>query len=192
MKAVIMKKQNLNLELRLSNALFSLLNNKNYEQIKISDITRVAKVARTTFYLCFNNKNELLRFSWNRYMIPFVAGLHNFFTLDQKENIAKTTIALEEISKQIKYVPVLLNIKTASFDPRKEIENNVKHEIKNILILKGQKVNKTILDYFSSLYFVNLLETQKWWAKHPDIKPEKIAELIYRCCYQGLISLLKT
>lgn len=123
-------------------------------------------------------------------MIPFVAGLRNAFTLDQKENIAKTTIALEEILKQIKYAPLLLNIKTASFDPRKEIENNVKHEIKNIL--KGQKVNKTILDYFSSLYFVNLLETQKWWVKHPDIKPEKIANLIYCCCYQGLISLLKT
>lgn len=190
MKAIIMKKQNLSLELRLSNALFSLLNNKSFEQIKICDITHVAKVARTTFYLCFNNKNELLRFSWNRYMIPFVDGLRNSFTLDQKENIAKTTVALEKISKQIKYVPLLLNIKKASFDPRKEIENNVKHEIKNIL--QGQRVKGIILDYFSNLYFVNLLETQKWWAKHPTITPEKIAELIYCSCYQGLISLLKT
>lgn len=184
-----MKKQNLNLELRLSNALFSLLNDKNYEQIKISDITHVAQVARTTFYLCFNNKNELLHFSWNRYMIPFVDGLRNSFTLDQKENIAKTTVALEEISKQIKYVPLLLNIKTVYFDPRKEIENNVKHEIKNIL--QGQKVNAIILDYFSNLYFVSLLETQKWWAKHPAIKPQKIAELINCCCYYGLVSLLR-
>lgn len=190
MKAIIMEKQNLNLELRLSNAMFSLLNDKNYEQIKISDITYVAKVARTTFYLCFSNKNELLRFSWNRYMIPFVDGLRNSFTLDQKENIAKTTVALEQISKQIKYVPLLLNIKTASLDPRKEIENYVKHEIKKIL--QEQKVNGIILDYFSDLYFVNLLETQKWWAEHPTITPEKIAELIYCCCYQGLSSLLKT
>lgn len=183
-----MEKQNPSLELRLSNALFSLLNDKDYEQITITDITKKTKVARTTFYICFDNKDELLRFSINRYMIPFVAGLRNSLDLKPKDNMTRTIAALSDIAPQIKFLPLLLSIKTATFNPSREIENSVKKEIRQIL--QKQQIDPAILEYFASLYFVSLLETQKWWAQHPKVAPAKVAQLIHQSCYHGLISLL--
>lgn len=183
-----MEKQNHSLELRLSNALFSLLNDKDYEQITITDITKKTKVARTTFYICFDNKDELLHFSINRYMIPFVAGLRNSLNLKPKDNMTRTIAALNDIAPQIKFLPLLLSIKTATFNPSREIENSVKKEIRQIL--QKEKIVPDILEYFASLYFVSLLETQKWWAKHPKVAPAKVAQLIHQSCYRGLISLL--
>ena len=140
-----MEKQNHSLELRLSNALFSLLNDKDYEQITITDITKKTKVTRTI-------------------------------------------AALNDIAPQIKFLPLLLSIKTATFNPSREIENSVKKEIRQIL--QKEKIAPDILEYFASLYFVSLLETQKWWAKHPKVAPAKVAQLIHQSCYRGLISLL--
>ena len=140
-----MEKQNHSLELRLSNALFSLLNDKDYEQITITDITKKTKVTRTI-------------------------------------------AALNDIAPQIKFLPLLLSIKTATFNPSREIENSVKKEIRQIL--QKEKIAPDILEYFASLYFFSLLETQKWWAKHPKVAPAKVAQLIHQSCYRGLISLL--
>ncbi|WP_294836295.1 hypothetical protein [uncultured Lactobacillus sp.] len=140
-----MEKQNHSLELSLSNALFSLLNDKDYEQITITDITKKTKVTRTI-------------------------------------------AALNDIAPQIKFLPLLLSIKTATFNPSREIENSVKKEIRQIL--QKEKIAPDILEYFASLYFFSLLETQKWWAKHPKVAPAKVAQLIHQNCYRGLISLL--
>ncbi|WP_294602467.1 hypothetical protein, partial [uncultured Lactobacillus sp.] len=100
----------------------------------------------------------------------------------------RTIAALNDIAPQIKFLPLLLSIKTATFNPSREIENSVKKEIRQIL--QKEKIAPDILEYFASLYFVSLLETQKWWAKHPKVAPAKVAQLIHQSCYRGLISLL--
>ncbi len=51
----------------LANALAELLQEKNYDEIGIKDITDKARVSKNTFYNNFNDKNELLQFLFQRY-----------------------------------------------------------------------------------------------------------------------------
>lgn len=51
----------------LANALEELLQEKNYDEIGIKDITDRALVSKNTFYNNFNEKNDLLRFIFQRY-----------------------------------------------------------------------------------------------------------------------------
>ncbi len=45
----------------LTDALFSLMKTKSYEQISVSDIIKKAHVARTTFYRNFNTKEDIIK-----------------------------------------------------------------------------------------------------------------------------------
>lgn len=51
----------------LANALEELLQEKNYDEIGIKDITDKARVSKNTFYNNFQDKNGLLRFLFRRY-----------------------------------------------------------------------------------------------------------------------------
>ncbi|MCI6794322.1 MAG: TetR/AcrR family transcriptional regulator [Mollicutes bacterium] len=51
----------------LANALIELLQEKNYDDIGIKEITDKARVSKNTFYNNFKDKNELLSFVFQRY-----------------------------------------------------------------------------------------------------------------------------
>mgnify|MGYP002523502264 CR=1 FL=1 len=51
----------------LANALIELLQEKNYDDIGIKEITDKARVSKNTFYNNFKDKNELLGFVFQRY-----------------------------------------------------------------------------------------------------------------------------
>lgn len=48
------------------NGLLKCLENKNFDQITISDIQRMSSVARTTFYCCFDNISDVLYWRCNQ------------------------------------------------------------------------------------------------------------------------------
>ena len=53
---------------KITDALFSLLENNSYEEITIREIAYEADLTRNTVYRHFNNKDEMLRYSFEKYI----------------------------------------------------------------------------------------------------------------------------
>ena len=51
----------------LANALEELLQEKNFDELSVKDITDRALISKNTFYNNFQDKNELLNFLFERY-----------------------------------------------------------------------------------------------------------------------------
>ncbi len=77
----------------LSNALDELLNEKNFDDISIQDITDKAMVSKNTFYNNFLDKNELLMYLFRRYSLEIYERIEPLFEeSDDLETISKTSL----------------------------------------------------------------------------------------------------
>ncbi len=98
----------------LSNALDELLNEKNFDDISIQDITDRAMVSKNTFYNNFLDKNELLMYLFRRYSLEIYEKIEPLFNKSDD---------LEEISKEsLKYVIQYLSNNYKKF--KKMIDND--------------------------------------------------------------------
>jgi AcrR family transcriptional regulator len=59
----------------LAGALFALFSRRTYDRIRVSDITRKARVGRATFYAHFTSKDDLLRSELDRVVLPMIIEL---------------------------------------------------------------------------------------------------------------------
>lgn len=75
----------------LSNALDELLDEKNYDDISVQDITDKALVSKNTFYNNFLDKNELLMYLFKKYSLDI---------FNQIEPLLKSDVQFEEIAKK--------------------------------------------------------------------------------------------
>ncbi len=61
----------------VAEAFVALLSRRTYDRIRVSDITRKARVGRATFYAHFTSKDDLLRSQLVRMVVPSVLELPN-------------------------------------------------------------------------------------------------------------------
>jgi AcrR family transcriptional regulator len=62
---------------QLDAAFVELLHRRSYGDIRVSDITRKARVGRATFYAHYTSKDELLRSQFNRIVAPMLLIKHD-------------------------------------------------------------------------------------------------------------------
>lgn len=77
---------------KMNDALLSLLEKKSFECITIKDLCKEAKVNRSTFYLHYDNMNDLL----DEVLAKTNADFDNAFAFAQRKNVASS--ALEELN----------------------------------------------------------------------------------------------
>lgn len=98
----------------LSNALDELLNEKNFDDISVQDITNKALVSKNTFYNNFLDKNELLMYLFTKYSLEI---------FEQIEPLLNSDASFEIISKEA--LKCILNYFTENyFKFKKMIEND--------------------------------------------------------------------
>lgn len=186
-----MKNANLNLELKLSNALFLLLKTKSYSKITINDLTKQVKISRTTFYLCFEDKNDLLHYSCERYFVPFLASIKDGFTIEKENFIKNTTSGLNQIKPQLPIFKSILDLKDIDFNPSEVILSSTQKKIKDVLDKQFRQANQLEKDYYAHIFSVCLLETQQWWSEHVDeMSANDIAQFIYKACFSGINKII--
>lgn len=81
-----MNMKSLHTQQQIEHALFKLLQKKPYTEISIAEITRKAKVSRTSFYRNYDQKDEVIaQFLFNQYH-NFIADIdqHNLRTFKQQ------------------------------------------------------------------------------------------------------------
>ncbi|TPR13161.1 TetR/AcrR family transcriptional regulator [Apilactobacillus timberlakei] len=68
----------------LIKSLFQLMNEGNYDDITVTNISDNADLARRTFYRYFKNKNDLLDYYYNETINEYFAELNNLITSNKK------------------------------------------------------------------------------------------------------------
>lgn len=150
----------------LFDALITLMKQKDFEKIKISDICEVALINRSTFYAHYEDKYDLL--------LAMIEDLKNNLENELKKNKE------EEISK--KYFMDLLKILISHIDEKRETYNSIlMHDKNGILIdffidvsnrdltnrLKNNNVilSKVPLDIITKFYLGGIVTIGVDWIK---------------------------
>ena len=183
---------------KLGQALLSCLNEKEYAGITITELSERAGINRTTFYLLFGSKDELLT-----EMCDSVVDLwfQPFFDL----NITKNVVAGNADMEKELFLRFLAWIRTWRFALRRI--TNIKTEQLDGLTLFAEAFEKRMIaqsvfqtedekkrkkySLFIRLYSVGLAYILKWWLDEEDsFEPNEFHDMIERLRYKGYYSIL--
>lgn len=179
---------------KLREAFLSCLNEQEYRDVTISELSRRAGINRTTFYLFFGSKEELFK-EMCRSLVD--QWFQRFFDL----NIARDTDRekalfcemLAWIAQWRNALTRILNVRTEPFDGfflfADEIEKNMTAQ--NILKAANEKKQKKY-DLFIKIYSVSLASIVKWWLEDGDgFEEEEFHAMLERLRYKGYYSVLE-
>ena len=176
----------------LRDALLSLLNEKRYVEISVQDIIERADVARSTFYVHYTDKDDLLVGKWG----VFASNLGHQTVLQIHEekisnSIFPTRIWFQHIQAQNHILKLIakdsaidLAMKTLHALLREDAQNKiVKHLLSNDLIPAS-----LVVDYMATA----LMTLIKWWVKQGmSYSPQRMDEMFQQLVMPGVSSLIK-
>lgn len=178
---------------KLKQAFFSCLNEKEYCDITIAELSGRASINRTTFYLFYESKDECFR----ELCFSLVdQWFQRFFDL----NIAKNVEAEEKLFYQLllwveQWRPALkriLLVRTESFDGftlfAEEVERKMKAQ--DVFRTEDEKKRKKY-DLFIKVYSVGLASIVQWLFNEVDgFDADAFRTMIERFRYQGYYNIL--
>lgn len=174
---------------KIQNAIIELLQIKSYREITIAEITKKSQINRTTFYLFYSSKEELIRDITFTFIDWYVENLGKSFLLDGETGKKLLNDTFKKIKKQSKLIKTLLNIQINDFVPYLEIKSGIEEIVYKGL--KGKSNNERII-LISKLYASSAITTVEWWIDNCNNYSEDfIFEIIYSCLYKGMITLLE-
>ncbi|WP_039075981.1 MULTISPECIES: TetR/AcrR family transcriptional regulator [Bacillus] len=170
-----------------------LLNQKNFDQITITDITTLADINRGTFYLHYKDKHDLL----SKCQQKFLSDLKSLSSTVEKLDIVEYYRSNKHIPflvEMIKYYKenhlILGALLKEKFDLtfKREIQNLMEENIFSIPNVKKQEQGTIsrnfLISYVFSAHFGIIRE---WLNQGMQESPEEIASLISRLSLQGFI-----
>jgi len=177
----------------LQDALLSLLKEKRYEDISVQDIIQRADVARSTFYVHYVDKDDLLMGGQGIFAGGFDqhSGERHFV---ETKNISVFSVQLwfQHIKMQSPILKIMekdsameLAMKTLHGIIKHDVEDKVQRHLK---IENGAVPSSLIVDYLAGSLMILLT----WWLKqgmpHP---PERMDEIFQQLVMPGVSSFLE-
>ena len=169
---------------KLIKALIDLLENKDFLEITISEITMIAEVNRSTFYYYYNNTFELLEDS-KQYMI---STFLNSFSEEQRKRFESKDfednyIKVEYLLPYLKMIKKYKNIYVVYMKLKLKNDENFEKLLENIAIpVSKKKVNnndKNKIRYVSNFYIAGIERIiQLWIENNFKESEEKICSII--------------
>lgn len=178
---------------KIQSSIIELLNQREYEKISVVDISAAAEISRTTFYLFYSSKDELIRDIFDlllcEYMETFVQSLriHEEVPLAIYEKAFKDLIRYEHTLK------TLFNLNFQGFSPYLVMEKSIQKAVLDFFVKNGYTMKYGgSIELLSSIYAADVMATVKWWIynyKEYDIL--FIKNMIFDNNHKGLFSLLR-
>lgn len=184
---IMTKENNPNIERKLVDSLLNLLKEKEFKQISVTQICQKTKINRTTFYLYFDSKDDLLIHSFQQFLTPLIATFDKSISFTEKiSNLESINGALSAIQPYLRIFSEIINLKTDKFDATQKLYDYV---YKNLTSKFKIEMPTVLVDYYAGEFATSLIYTLKWWVSHPNISSKQIAKIIYNACYNGLNNL---
>ena len=179
---------------KLRQALFSCLNEQEYRDVTIAELSKRAGINRTTFYLFYGSKDELFK-EMCRSLVDL--WFQTFFDLNIARDTDREKALFDEllvwIAQRRTALTRILNVRTEPFDGfflfADEIEK--KMTAQSILKTENEKKQKKY-DLFIKIYSVSLASIVKWWLEKGDgFDEDEFHAMIERLRYKGYYSVLE-
>jgi len=175
----------------IKDAFFELYAENKIEKISIKDITRNARINRSTFYLYYRDIYDLLESIENEFLIDFANKVKDVYTTILKDGDINSIIpSLEFYQKYSKYLKILLG---SNGDPL--FAYKLKAIIKNNLLelLKGVELQKvSYLDYIVEYVASAQIGVLTYWLQNEmELPMEVIGDLLKKMSLFGPIGYMK-
>lgn len=175
----------------IKDAFFELYEENKIEKISIKDITRNARINRSTFYLYYRDIYDLLESIENEFLIDFANKVKDVYTTILKDGDINLIIpSLEFYQKYSKYLKILLG---SNGDPL--FAHKLKAIIKNNLLelLKGVELQKvSYLDYIVEYVASAQIGVLTYWLQNEmELPMEVIGDLLKKMSLFGPIGYMK-
>lgn len=183
----------------IKDALVDLLKKQSLDQLTVSELTKAADISRSTFYLHYQNIDDLID-SIEQELAEHITSSVSQIQTDQMVNDPKVlyhifTNLLETIKSESELILVLLDAPskaTTRATIEQVIENIIIDRMKEVLYFnQGSQVSDVAPTFvaviFSSLFTSILIE---WLSNGLKESPEQLAEFINQVAYQPIIKKL--
>ena len=178
---------------KLKQALLSCLNEKDYADITVAELSRRARINRTTFYLFYGLKDELLidlcHSIIDRWFQPF-------FDLNMaKKSDQEMALFLQLLSWLQQCHPALnriLSIRTEAFDGFTLFTEGFERKMTAQEEFRAEdEKRKKKYDLFIKMYSVGLASVLRWWIEEGgSFDADEFHAMIERMRYKGYYSIL--
>lgn len=147
----------------IKNTFIELLSEKEFNEITIQNILDKALINRSTFYKHYSDKYELAEQLGSEVLKNAALFINERFN-DKKENDLFSTIykSYVHLYAQRKTILALWKIRTNTLHLYDDIEDLLKKNFMQYLILHNNFKDSSLLDYYSTLYSSLVLTTLKW------------------------------
>ena len=171
-------------------ALATLMEEKPYKNIKISEITDQALVARPTFYLHFKTKDELLLSVIDEFFAKFFENFDEYLVgfPDNFEGLLQ--FVLDELGEHAKEIQMIIRADKEHLLLGK-FQQYISLAVERISISDYFTVDKNALQYVGdilagSLYLLSI----RWLKEEMPYSPEAVGKLYYQVLQNGVERLL--
>ena len=179
---------------KLRQALLSCLNEQEYCDVTITELSKRAGINRTTFYLFCGSKEELFeemcRSLVGRWFQPF---FDRNIVRDTESEKALFDELLVWIAQRRTALRRILNVRTEAFDGFLLFADEIEKKMASQDILKAEDEKKQKkYDLFIKIYSVSLASIVKWWLEEGDgFDEDEFHDMIERLRYRGYYSVLE-
>lgn len=178
---------------KLKQALLTCLNEKDYADITITELSRLAGISRTSFYLFFESKEALFVA-----LCESIIGkwFQPFFDLNISNEEGRERELFYELIRWLReWAPALrraVSVRTEASDGfllfAAELENSMRRQ----KVLQAKETNRQKrYDLFIKIYSVGLIALFQWWLNEGEgFEAEEFHAMIERLRYKGYFSIL--
>lgn len=178
---------------KLKQALLICLNEKEYGDITIAELAKRTRINRTTFYLFYGMKDELLIDLANSMMDKW---FQTFFDLNMAKQLDRENMLFHQLLAWLEqWRPALkriLDIRTDSFDGFTLFTEGFEKRMatQKVFAATDEKTRKKY-DLFIKIYSVGLASILKWWLDEGEsFEAAEFHAIIERLRYRGYYSIL--
>ncbi len=189
----------------LRNALMSLILEKGYDSVTIEEITQRADVGRTTFYLHYKDKEDLLIENIDAIIDEFIGQISSVplsawaMSLEEDgslgEGLSPVLLVFQHAADNEDLYRVMLRGEGVS-RAQNQIRSVISHAVRDFLQNWVEKDHLVItpsvsLDFFTNYFAGSLMGILTWWLeKDMPYEPLKMAIMFQKMFYPGAKEVL--
>ena len=177
----------------LRDALLALLKAKRYEDISVQDIIERADVARSTFYVHYINKNDLLVGKWGVFASNL--GHHAELMAHEEKNTPSmfpTHVWFQHIQAQESILKIIARDSAMDLAMKTLhgiLRNDIQAKVQKYLPENGSAPSSLVINYMAS----SLMTMIQWWVKNdmPN-SPQRMDEIFQQLVMPGVHSTFRS
>lgn len=175
---------------KISTAFLQLLATEPQETITVREITKTAKIPRTSFYNLYDSKNNLA----NALLMQEMQRVFDYVTrkfTNRREDNRITEEGLKDLLIHREIITKLWKINTEKLDLMTKLEIEVSKSAQIAIHKQYKHASEDDITFFCKLFASCFVKTMEWYySENSQITTKELAQRINTCIYDGMIHLV--